>query len=168
MPDIEFMFRGAPADPHLWFPLIRPAYADGYGIRPTLLHPDSRGEIRLRSTDPRDPPRIFYNFLSAPNDLPPCAKASSWRATSPIRQPMAAFRGAETSPGAAVKTDADIDGFIRRTAITAHHPCGTCAMGSARCRHRPRAAGARHRAACAWSTPRSCRISSRRTSTPAC
>jgi 4-pyridoxate dehydrogenase len=28
-----------------------------------------------------------------------------------------------------VKTDADIDAFIRRTAITAHHPCGTCAMG---------------------------------------
>jgi choline dehydrogenase-like flavoprotein len=28
-----------------------------------------------------------------------------------------------------VKTDADIDGFIRQTAITAHHPCGTCAMG---------------------------------------
>ncbi|HEY1364953.1 MAG TPA: GMC oxidoreductase, partial [Xanthobacteraceae bacterium] len=35
----------------------------------------------------------------------------------------------ETSPGAEVKTDADIDAFIRRTAITAHHPCGTCAMG---------------------------------------
>ena len=26
-------------------------------------------------------------------------------------------------------SDADIDAFIRRTAITAHHPCGTCAMG---------------------------------------
>ena len=28
------------------------------------------GEILLRSTDPRDPPRIIYNFFSAPNDLP--------------------------------------------------------------------------------------------------
>ena len=70
VPDIEFMFRGAPADTHLWFPRIRPAYVDGYGIRPTLLHPDSRGEILLRSTDPREPPRIAYNFFSAPNDLP--------------------------------------------------------------------------------------------------
>src|SRR5215470_15709353 len=51
VPDIEFMFRGAPAETHLWFPLVRPAYVDGYGIRPTLLHPDSRGEILLRSTD---------------------------------------------------------------------------------------------------------------------
>ena len=70
VPDIEFMFRGAPAATHLWFPLIRPAYVDGYGIRPTLLHPDSRGEILLRSTDAREPPRIAYNFFSAPNDLP--------------------------------------------------------------------------------------------------
>jgi choline dehydrogenase-like flavoprotein len=29
-----------------------------------------------------------------------------------------------------VRTDAEIDAFIKRTAITAHHPCGTCAMGS--------------------------------------
>ena len=42
---------------------------------------------------------------------------------------MAPFRGTETSPGAAVKTDAEIDEFIRRTVITAHHPCATCAMG---------------------------------------
>ena len=70
VPDIEFMFRGAPAAPHLWFPLIRPAYPDGYGIRPTLLHPDSRGEMLLRSTNPKDAPRIVYNFFSAPNDLP--------------------------------------------------------------------------------------------------
>jgi hypothetical protein len=39
VPDIEFMFRGAPTNAHLWFPLIRHAYVDGYGIRPTLLHP---------------------------------------------------------------------------------------------------------------------------------
>ena len=43
---------------------------------------------------------------------------------------MAPYRGRETSPGDAVKTDAEIDAFIRRTAITAHHPCGTCAMGT--------------------------------------
>jgi 4-pyridoxate dehydrogenase len=69
VPDIEFMFRCTAVHPHLWFPAIRPAYRDGFAIRPTLLHPDSRGEIRLRSPDPRDPMRIAYNFVSAPNDL---------------------------------------------------------------------------------------------------
>ena len=130
VPDIEFMFRGAPADTHLWFPGIRPAYADGYGIRPTLLHPDSRGEILLRSSDPRDPPRIAYNFFSAPNDLPRLREGFKRAREVAYQAPMDAYRGRETSPGDAVKTDAEIDAFIRRTAITAHHPCGTCAMGT--------------------------------------
>ena len=129
VPDIEFMFRGAPANTHLWFPLLRPAYADGYAIRPTLLHPDSRGEILLRSTDPRDPPRIVYNFFSASTDLPRLREGFK-RAREVAYQPaMAPFRGAEVSPGDKVRSDAEIDDFIRRTAITAHHPCGTCAMG---------------------------------------
>jgi choline dehydrogenase-like flavoprotein len=129
VPDIEFMFRGAPADTHLWFPLIRPAYVDGYGIRPTLLHPDSRGEILLRSTDPREPPRIVYNFFSAPDDLPRLREGFK-RARDVAYQPaMAPYRGREVAPGEQVKSDAEIDAFIRRTAITAHHPCGTCAMG---------------------------------------
>ncbi len=129
VPDIEFMFRGAPADTHLWFPLIRPPYVDGYGIRPTLLHPDSRGEILLRSTDPREPPRIVYNFFSAPDDLPRLREGFKRARDVAYQKPMAPYRGTETSPGDTVKTDAEIDAFIRRTAITAHHPCGTCAMG---------------------------------------
>jgi len=129
VPDIEFMFRGAPADTHLWFPLVRPAYRDGYGIRPTLLHPDSRGQILLRSPNPADPPRIVYNFFSAPDDLPRLREGFKRARIVAYQQVMNAFRDSETSPGPQVKTDADIDAFIRQTAITAHHPCGTCAMG---------------------------------------
>jgi 4-pyridoxate dehydrogenase len=129
VPDIEFMFRGAPAQTHLWFPLVRPAYPDGYGIRPTLLHPDSRGQILLRSSDPNEPPRIIYNFFSAPDDLPRLREGFKRARLVAYQQPMSAYRGDEISPGPRVKTDADIDGFIRQTAITAHHPCGTCAMG---------------------------------------
>ncbi|HEY1365248.1 MAG TPA: GMC family oxidoreductase N-terminal domain-containing protein [Xanthobacteraceae bacterium] len=129
VPDIEFMFRGAAADTHLWFPLLRPAYVDGYAIRPTLLHPDSRGQILLRSTEPLAPPRIRYNFFSAADDLPRLREGFHRARDVAHQKPLAPYRGAETSPGAEVKTDADIDAFIRRTAITAHHPCGTCAMG---------------------------------------
>ena len=129
VPDIEFMFRGAPADTHLWFPGIRPAYADGYGIRPTLLHPDSRGEILLRSTDPRDPPRIVYNFFSAPNDLPTLREGFKRARDVAYQKAMEPYRGKELSPGIDVKADGEIDAWLKRTAITAHHPCGTCAMG---------------------------------------
>ena len=70
VPDIEFMFRGLPSHAHMWFPGIKRPYVDGFGIRPTLLHPESRGEILLASIDPRKPMRIVYNFFTAPNDLP--------------------------------------------------------------------------------------------------
>jgi 4-pyridoxate dehydrogenase len=130
VPDIEFMFRGAPAATHLWLPLVRAAYVDGYGIRPTLLHPDSRGEILLRSADPRAAPRIIYNFFSVPDDLPRLREGVKRARDVAHQKPMAPYRGPETSPGENVKTDAEIDAWIRRTTITAHHPCGTCAMGT--------------------------------------
>ena len=70
VPDVEFMFRGLPPEAHLWFPGLKAPYLDGFGIRPALLHPDSRGEILLRSSDPRAPMRIVFNFFTASNDLP--------------------------------------------------------------------------------------------------
>ncbi|HEY2137080.1 MAG TPA: GMC family oxidoreductase N-terminal domain-containing protein [Xanthobacteraceae bacterium] len=130
VPDIEFMFRGLPAGAHLWFPGIRSAYLDGFGIRPTLLHPASRGEILLRSADPLAPMRIIYNFFSAPGDLPVLREGVRRARDVAYRRPMDAFRGEELAPGPAVKTDDEIDAWIRKVSITAHHPAGTCPMGS--------------------------------------
>ena len=130
VPDIEFMFRGLPRDAHLWFPGIRKPYLDGFGIRPTLLHPDSRGEILLRSQDPLAPMRIIYNFFSAPGDLPLLREGVKRARDVAYRAPMDEFRGEELAPGPQVKTDAEIDAWIRKVSITAHHPCGTCAMGT--------------------------------------
>ena len=130
VPDVEFMFRGAPMHAHLWFPLVRPAYLDGFGIRPTLLHPDSRGQVTLRSANPLDPMRIQYNFFTAPNDLPTLREGFKRAREVAYQKPLDPYRGVETSPGAAVKSDAQIDAWIKRTAITAHHPCGTCPIGT--------------------------------------
>jgi choline dehydrogenase-like flavoprotein len=129
VPDIEFMFRGAPPHAALWFPILRAAYLDGYGIRPTLLHPDSRGEVLLRSANPRDPVRIIGNYLSAPSDLPILREGFKRARETAYQAPLDPFRGIEVTPGPDVKSDADIDAFIRKTAVTAHHPAGTCAMG---------------------------------------
>ncbi len=129
VPDIEFMFRGAAADARLWFPGVASAAPDAFAIRPTLLHPDSRGEILLRSADPRDPMRIHYNFFSAPNDLPNLREGFKLAREIAYQKSLEQFRGAETAPGPAIKGDADIEAYIRRTAITAHHPAATCPMG---------------------------------------
>ena len=129
IPDIEFMFRGTSASPHLWFPLIRPAFLDGFGIRPTLLHPDSRGEILLGSADPLAPPRIVYKFFTAPNDLPTLREGFKRARELALHKALDPYRDAEIGPGPKVQSDADIDAWLKKTVITAHHPAGTCAMG---------------------------------------
>ena len=44
--------------------------------------------------------------------------------------PLDPYRGPETSPGEKVKTDAEIDTWMKKTAVTAHHPASTCRMGT--------------------------------------
>jgi choline dehydrogenase-like flavoprotein len=129
VPDIEFMFRGAPPHAHPWFPGWKSAYPDGYGIRPALLHPRSRGEVILRSADPRAPVRIRPNFLAEPEDLGTLREAFRHARELGNRPPLDPFRGPEVSPGPAVNTDAEVDAWIRNTVITVNHPLGTCAMG---------------------------------------
>jgi choline dehydrogenase-like flavoprotein len=129
VPDIEFMFRGAATDVRLWYPVIRPPRPDGFAIRPVLLHPNSRGEILLRSNDPRDPMRIVYNFFSAPGDLPKLREGFRLARHIAYQQALDRFRGAETAPGPSCQSDDEIDAYIRKTAITAHHPAATCPMG---------------------------------------
>ena len=64
VPDLEFMLRGAPIGAGPWFPGVLPQYIDAFGIDPVMLHPESRGTVRLKSADPHVPVRIRYNYLS--------------------------------------------------------------------------------------------------------
>lgn len=129
-PDIEFMFRGAPPDADVWFPGLRPAYTDGFGIRPCLLHPASRGALTLRSADPLDAPRIHYNFLSEKADLVKLREGFMIARDVARRTPMNQFRGVEYAPGPQVSSDSDIDTWLRGNLTTADHPAGTAKMGT--------------------------------------
>jgi len=128
--DIEFMFRGAPPHAHLWLPPFSRAYADGFGIRPTLLHGQSRGEVRLSPGHPMMHPQISFNLLTARGDIEILREGFRRAREVALQAPLDPFRGAETSPGDKVQTDAEIDAWIRKTCVTAHHPAGTCAMGT--------------------------------------
>ena len=130
VPDIQLMFRAAPGDAHIWFPGVRKPYTDGFGIRPTLLHPESRGEVRLRSTNPLDKVRVIQNFLSAEGDLYTLRRALKLARETLHHPALDGYRGKETGPGVHVTSDRDIDEWIRATAVTAHHPACTCRMGS--------------------------------------
>jgi choline dehydrogenase-like flavoprotein len=130
VPDIQFLFRGAPTRAHPWFPGIRPAYEDSFGLRPVMLHPESRGVVRLRSADPGALVRVVQNFLATDTDVRKIREGVKLARDIAGRKGLDRFRGRETAPGPACRTDAEIDAFVRRTAITAHHPCATCAMGT--------------------------------------
>lgn len=129
VPDIEFMFRAVAARNFLWFPGLRPAFEDGFAIRPTLLHPKSRGEVLLRSSNPLDKPRIKNGFLRHPGDLATLVRGAKIGIDLAARAPVASLAGKQLGPPR-MDSDGDIEEWIRSTAVTANHPCGTCAIGS--------------------------------------
>jgi len=131
IPDLQFMIRAASIMTGPYLPPFRRAFADSFGCRPTLLRTGSRGSISLASTDPNVPPRIRQNFLTAEKDLP-TLRAGIRIARELLRMPpLKPFVGREIAPGPDVRSDAELDSFIRATADTVYHPLGTCRMGRA-------------------------------------
>ena len=128
-PDIEFLFPAAALDARIWFPGVTPPYEDAFGVHPVLLHPRSQGEVTLRSADPAALVRIVNNFLADPADVATLRAAFRLAEDLAHKRPMDAFRGKRLAPGSSLKTDAEIDDWIRNNVITVNHPLGTCAMG---------------------------------------
>lgn len=103
----------------------------GHGI--TLIsvnvRPRSRGAVTLASPDIHEAPRIDPNYLGDEHDL-----ATSIAGFKVIRnilaQPeLARYVVKEETPGAAVRSDDEIEAFIRQYGVTDFHPVGTCRMG---------------------------------------
>jgi 4-pyridoxate dehydrogenase len=129
VPDLEFMLRSAPTYAKPYFPGAT-AFEDVWGIDPVILHPRSRGTVRLSSTDPRARVRIQYNYFSDPADIAKMRQGFRLARELGHQSAFDAFRGPETSPGANVTSDADIDAHLRATSATVSHPVSTCRMGS--------------------------------------
>ena len=114
-------------------PYVLPSrrFTDSFACRIVLLRPQSRGTITLASGDPATHPRISQRLLS---------READWRK---LHAGIAIFRdlarlprlaphiAREIGPGADVTTDDELEAYVRKTAVTAHHPCGTCRMGAA-------------------------------------
>ena len=130
VPDVEFMLPISPPYAHLWFPGVKAPYNDAFGIRPAILHPDSRGEVTLRSANPRDKVKIQFNFFQVRSDLDTLRKGFRLGREIAHQKAMDPFRGKEITPGESVQTDAEIDAHIKRTMLTVHHPASTCIMGT--------------------------------------
>lgn len=129
LPDIQLLFNAAPMAASPYFPPFAPAYADSFACRAVLLRPQSRGRVELASPDPDVPVRIRQNFLATGDDW--ATLRAGLRIVRTIGQtaPLAPFAAAEIAPGPQCRSDAELDAHIRASAITVHHPLGTCKMG---------------------------------------
>lgn len=127
VPDIQFLFRGAPNNAAPWWPMISEGYEDGFGIRPVLLHPTSRGSVEPISNNPLMPPRIAGNYLSTTEDIERLLDGIEIALTLANDPAMDKYRDDKRSP--LPKGRQARAAWIRQTAVTAHHPCGTCRMG---------------------------------------
>jgi choline dehydrogenase len=108
----------------------RPTRGHGYQLHIGPMLSDARGSVRLRSADPRDPPRLRFGYLSTERDRREWVEAIA-SARHLLAQP--AFReldAGELAPGPGVESDAEVLDWVAREGETALHPSCTCRMGT--------------------------------------
>jgi choline dehydrogenase len=126
VPELQFHFGPA------WFifhGLLNPE-GHGFTLLPGLVTPKSRGNVALRSADPRQAPVINPNFLAEEEDLAVLVEGLKLGRKILGARAFDPYRGAENGPGAAVQSDAELGAHVRSTVQTIYHPVGTCKMGS--------------------------------------
>jgi choline dehydrogenase len=132
-PDIQSHFLPGLSTAALRLPGLRAPVkrhvGHGFFANAYQMRPESRGELTLASADPRAAPSIQPNYLAELKD-----RIVLRRAVQILREVFAqrafdAFRGPELAPGPDVRSEAEIDAWIRRTADSVYHPVGTCRMG---------------------------------------
>ena len=101
----------------------------GFQFNIDQLRPKSRGEIKLHSNNPYDKPSVSFNYLSDPFDLLELKEAYKSIMDIVMQPSFNSFRGNRISPSPDVKSDSEIEAWIRKSASTDYHPSGTCKMG---------------------------------------
>ncbi|RWJ05688.1 GMC family oxidoreductase N-terminal domain-containing protein [Mesorhizobium sp.] len=128
-PDIQLVISLISPEANLWYPFINRPAVGTFGVKVNLLSQQSRGEVLLRSTDPKDRPRIVYRSLSAPEDMDTMRRAFHMTTALGETAAMMPMRAEMTLPARALKTDDEIDAFIRVNSFQQYHPACTCRMG---------------------------------------
>ena len=102
----------------------------GYQVDVGPMLSDARGTLRIRSADPRDPPRLRFNCLSTEQgrrewvEVIDCARDL-------LGQPaFGEFDAGGISPGPNIRTKEEILTWVPREGETAVHPPCTCRMGT--------------------------------------
>ncbi len=118
---------------------VQPWSADsvGKGVHPfsaftssvCQLRPESKGEIRLKSSNPLDYPEIHPNYLATETDCRTMVDGVRIAREIATRTPLQEKISSEYQPGDEVESYDEILHWIRETSTTIFHPTGTCKMG---------------------------------------
>jgi choline dehydrogenase len=129
-PDIQTLVSPTAFNANLWFPLVKKPLGHRIATANVLLRAASRGWVKLRSSDPKAPPRVLLNLLEQQSDLETLRTVVKTTREFFATRPASELIESEAMPGAAVQTDAQIDAFIRSIIGTAMHPTSSCSMGT--------------------------------------
>lgn len=126
-PDIQFHFGTLSAD------LAGGAVHEFSGCTYSVcqLRPESRGAIRIQSSDPLRAPSIQPHYLSSALDRRTAVAGFKYARRLAATAPLSTLMKREYRPGDGVQTDDEILHFCREYGATIFHPVGTARMGAA-------------------------------------
>lgn len=124
-PDLQYHFLPSLVNDHG----RKPIGCHGFQAHVGPMRPTSRGYLRLRSADPTVHPEIQPNYLATEQDRREMRDAVTLTREIFAQSAFDRFRGPEIQPGAAVRSNDELDAFVRAKSDSAYHPCGTCKMG---------------------------------------
>ncbi|MCB8877687.1 choline dehydrogenase [Acidisoma silvae] len=103
-----------------------------HGFMPyfNIARPESRGSIMINSVDPTKHPTIQPNYFERSEDVRVMRDGIKISRQIIAQRAFDPYRGTEYGPGSEVKSDQDIDAYVRANIESIYHPVGTCKMGS--------------------------------------
>ncbi len=128
-PDLQviFMSRGFEAHPSGGYRLMPfPAVA----VHILETHPKSRGQVKLASRDPSDPPLIECRLLDEQADVDALVDGIAIVRRIMREAPMSRLIREEIAPGAKIECASVVEDYVRRNSGISFHPIGTCRMGT--------------------------------------
>ena len=128
-PDIQIMCNPVRMDAALWFPGVTRQLEHAFQVGVVLLHPHSRGEVKLKSANPAELPGVHLNIMASPAEFEIMRRGIREARRIYRTEPQGELTGPETMPGDKVVTDAALDDFIREACQVTQHPVGACKMG---------------------------------------
>ncbi|TMM09447.1 MAG: hypothetical protein E6G00_10275 [Actinobacteria bacterium] len=100
-----------------------------FTLGPSFVRPVSEGEVRLRSADPHDPPAIHLGWFQDPAEMR--AMVAAVRLAREIAEtgPLAKAAVRNLDPGPGVRSDEQVEAWLRAELQHTYHPSCTCRMG---------------------------------------